>query len=172
MTRRLKVFIGTVAGCAILVLALWQTLPRWLPGVLSHWLPAGSRLELQGNLHWRQGGLALAGRVSPRKIACWPTSGRRGWLITGRWQLSSDKVSVDSACLSKLPGGDANSAPLALDQLQRELPSLDLTLNDLTLIPWQRYAGKLQLSSGPDGQRLHYQGPNLSAEAQLDENSS
>ena len=90
----------------------------------------------------------------------------------GRWQLSSDKVSVDSACLSKLPGGDANSAPLALDQLQRELPSLDLTLNDLTLIPWQRYAGKLQLSSGPDGQRLHYQGPNLSAEAQLDENSS
>ena len=90
----------------------------------------------------------------------------------GRWQLSSDKVSVDSACLSKLPGGDASSAPLALDQLQRELPSLDLTLNDLTLIPWQRYAGKLQLSSGPDGQRLHYQGPNLSAEAQLDENSS
>ena len=91
------------------------------------------------------------GRVSPRKIACWPTSGRRGWLITGRWQLSSDKVSVDSACLSKLPGGDASSAPLALDQLQRELPSLDLTLNDLTLIPRQRYAGKLQLSSGLTG---------------------
>ncbi len=90
----------------------------------------------------------------------------------GRWQLSSDKVSVDSACLSKLPGGDANSAPLALDQLQQQLPPLDLTINDLTLVPWQRYAGKLQLSSGPDGQRLHYQGPNLSAEAQLDENSS
>jgi hypothetical protein len=170
MTRRLKVFIGTVAGCAILVLALWQTLPRWLPGVLSHWLPAGSRLELQGNLHWRQGGLALAGaRFTAQDCLLANVGPTRLAYHQGRWQLSSDKVSVDSACLSKLPGGDANSAPLALDQLQRELPALDLTLNDLTFIPWQRYAGKLQLSSGPDGQRLHYRGPNLSAEAQLDE---
>ena len=135
MTGRLKVFIGTVAGCAILVLALWQTLPRWLPGVLSHWLPAGSRLELQGNLHWRQGGGVGGGAFHRARL---PAGQRRAdavGLSRGRWQLSSDKVSVDSACLSKLPGGDANSAPLALDQLQRELPSLDLTLNDLTLIP-------------------------------------
>ena len=170
MTRRLKVFIGTVAGCAILVLALWQTLPRWLPGVLSHWLPAGSRLELQGKLHWRQGGLALPGaRFTAQDCLLANVGPTRLAYRQGRWQLSSDKVSVDSACLSKLPGGDANSAPLALDQLQRQLPALDLTINDLTLIPWQRYAGKLQISSGPDGQRLHYRGPNLSAEARLDE---
>lgn len=159
-----------MAGCAILVLALWQTLPRWLPGVLSHWLPAGSRLELQGKLHWRQGGLALAGaRFTAQDCLLANVGPTRLAYRQGRWQLSSDKVSVDSACLSKLPAGDANSAPLALDQLQQQLPPLDLTINDLTLVPWQRYAGKLQLSSGPDGQRLHYQGPNLSAEAQLDE---
>ena len=172
MTRRLKVFIGTVAGCAILVLALWQTRRagcRECYRIGYRREPAG----IAGQFALASGGLALAGaRFTAQDCLLANVGPTRLAYHQGRWQLSSDKVSVDSACLSKLPGGDANSAPLALDQLQRELPSLDLTLNDLTLIPWQRYAGKLQLSSGPDGQRLHYQGPNLSAEAQLDENSS
>ncbi|MBB1225775.1 intermembrane phospholipid transport protein YdbH family protein, partial [Klebsiella pneumoniae] len=106
-----------MAGCAILVLALWQTLPRWLPGVLSHWLPAGSRLELQGKLNWHEGGLALAGaRFTAQDCLLANVGPTRLAYRQGRWQLSSDKVSIDSACLSKLPSGDANSAPLALDQ--------------------------------------------------------
>ncbi len=96
----------------------------------------GAGWNCRGNLHWRQGGLALAGaRFTAQDCLLANVGPTRLAYHQGRWQLSSDKVSVDSACLSKLPGGDANSAPLALDQLQRELPSLDLTLSDLTLIP-------------------------------------
>ncbi|XIF02964.1 hypothetical protein ACF0H2_07000 [Serratia marcescens] len=72
--------------------------------------------------------------------------------------------------MSKLPSGDANSAPLA-HQLQQQLPPLDLTINDLTLIPWQRYAGKLQLSSGPTG-NVCIIGVRISAPAQLDEKTA
>ncbi|MBS0975652.1 hypothetical protein, partial [Serratia rubidaea] len=61
MAKRLRIFIGIVAGMAILLAALWQTTPRWLPRVLSHWLPAGSQLTLQGPLRWQDGGLSLAG---------------------------------------------------------------------------------------------------------------
>jgi hypothetical protein len=86
----------------------------------------------------------------------------------GRWQLLGDKVVIDTACLSKLPASDTNSAPLALDKLQKQLPLLDVTINQLSIIPWQRYEGKLQLQSTANGQQLQYQGKNLRATAVLD----
>ncbi|CAI1625135.1 YdbH family protein [Serratia entomophila] len=169
MTKRLGVSIGIVAGGVILLAALWQTLPRWLPHVLSHWLPQGSRLELQGRPYWREGALRLDGaRFKAQDCLLASLGPTRLSYRQGRWQAVSDKIGIDTACLAKLPPGDAGSPPLALDQLQKQLPQLDLTVNDLTLIPWQRYAGKLQLTSRAEGQHLHYQGPNLSAEAQLD----
>ncbi|WP_154898704.1 YdbH family protein [Serratia ficaria] len=169
MTKRLKIFIGMVAGCVILLLALWQTLPRWLPSLLAHWLPQGSQLTLQGNLHWRQGGLQLDGaRFKAQDCLLANLGPTRLAYRQGRWQLLSERASVDTACLSKLPAAAADSPPLALDRLQKRLPPLDLTINQLTVIPWQRYAGQLQLSADAEGQRLHYQGRHLSAEALLD----
>jgi len=170
MTKRLKVFIGIVVGIVILLLALWQTLPRWLPRVLTHWLPQGSQLVLQGKLRWQQGALQLDGaRFTAQDCLLAAVGPTRLTYRQGRWQLIGDKLSIDSACLSKLPAGDANSAPLALDKLQKQLPLLDVTINDFTVIPWQHYAGKLQLQTSAGGQRLQYQGKNLSLEAVLDD---
>ncbi|WP_199635998.1 YdbH family protein [Serratia sp. PAMC26656] len=169
MTKRLKVFIGIVTGIVILLLALWQTLPRWLPRVLAHWLPQGSQLVLQGKPRWQQGALQLDGaRFTAQDCLLAAVGPTRLTYRQGRWQLIGDKLSIDSACLSKLPSGDANSAPLALDKLQKQLPLLDVTINDFTVIPWQHYAGKLQLQASAGGQRLRYQGKNLSVEAVLD----
>ncbi|MGQ8704896.1 YdbH family protein [Serratia sp. TSA_198.1] len=169
MTKRLKVFIGIVVGIVILLLALWQTLPRWLPRVLTHWLPQGSQLVLQGKLRWQQGALQLDGaRFTAQDCLLAAVGPTRLTYRQGRWQLIGDKLSIDSACLSKLPAGDANSAPLALDKLQKQLPLLDVTINDFTVIPWQHYAGKLQLQASAGGQHLRYQGKNLSVEAVLD----
>ncbi|WP_043912598.1 YdbH family protein [Serratia inhibens] len=170
MTKRLKVFIGIVMGIVILLLALWQTLPRWLPRVLTHWLPQGSQLVLQGKLRWQQGALQLDGaRFTAQDCLLAAVGPTRLAYRQGRWQLIGDKLSIDSACLSKLPAGDADSAPLALDRVQKQLPLLDITINDFTVIPWQHYAGKLQLHASAGGQRLQYQGKNLSAEAVLDD---
>jgi len=169
MTKRLKVFIGIVTGIVILLLALWQTLPRWLPRVLAHWLPQGSQLVLQGKPRWQQGALQLDGaRFTAQDCLLAAVGPTRLTYRQGRWQLIGDKLSIDSACLSKLPAGDANSAPLALDKLQKQLPLLDVTINDFTVIPWQHYAGKLQLQTSAGGQHLRYQGKNLSVEAVLD----
>ncbi|CAI1609247.1 YdbH family protein [Serratia plymuthica] len=169
MTKRLKVFIGIVTGILILLLALWQTLPRWLPRVLAHWLPQGSQLVLQGKPRWQQGALQLDGaRFTAQDCLLAAVGPTRLTYRQGRWQLIGDKLSIDSACLSKLPAGDANSAPLALDKLQKQLPLLDVTINDFTVIPWQHYAGKLQLQASAGGQHLRYQGKNLSVEAVLD----
>ncbi|WP_454878188.1 YdbH family protein [Serratia inhibens] len=166
MTKRLKVFIGIVMGIVILLLALWQTLPR----VLTHWLPQGSQLVLQGKLRWQQGALQLDGaRFTAQDCLLAAVGPTRLAYRQGRWQLIGDKLSIDSACLSKLPAGDADSAPLALDRVQKQLPLLDITINDFTVIPWQHYAGKLQLHASAGGQRLQYQGKNLSAEAVLDD---
>ncbi|WP_434460249.1 YdbH family protein [Serratia plymuthica] len=169
MTKRLKVFIGIVTGIVILLLALWQTLPRWLPRALAHWLPQGSQLVLQGKPRWQQGALQLDGaRFTAQDCLLAAVGPTRLTYRQGRWQLIGDKLSIDSACLSKLPAGDANSAPLALDKLQKQLPLLDVTINDFTVIPWQHYAGKLQLQASAGGQHLRYQGKNLSVEAVLD----
>lgn len=169
MTKRLKVFIGIVTGIVILLLALWQTLPRWLPRVLAHWLPQGSQLVLQGKPRWQQGALQLDGaRFTAQDCLLAAVGPTRLTYRQGRWQLIGDKLSIDSACLSKLPAGDANSAPLALDKLQKQVPLLDVTINDFTVIPWQHYAGKLQLQASAGGQHLLYQGKNLSVEAVLD----
>lgn len=170
MTKNLKIFIGIVAGVILLVITLWQTLPRWLPGALAPWLPEGSQLVLQGPLRWQHGALRLDG-VSFSAQGCAIANARQLSLAyqRGRWLLNSDRVNVDSACLSQLPASESNSAPLALDQLQTLLPPINLNINLLTLTPWQAYAGKLQLLSSANGQQLHYQGENITAEAALDE---
>ncbi|TQI80636.1 dicarboxylate transport [Serratia fonticola] len=170
MTKKLKVSIGVVVGVILLVMTLWQTLPRWLPHALAPWLPQGSQLVLQGPLRWQQGALRLE-RVSFRAQACLLANVNNLSLSYqhGRWRLDSERVNVDTACLSQLPTADAKGAPLALDRLQNQLPPLDVNITLFTLMPWQDYAGKLQLSSSAKGQQLHYQGANLSVEAVLDE---
>lgn len=170
MTKRRKVSIGIiVAGILLLIGILWQTLPQWLPRVIAPWLPQGSQLILQGTLHWQHRALHLDGasfklqgcmlaRVTSLSLA----------YRHGRWLLNSERVDVDTACLSALPVDNAAAAPLALDRWQRLLPSFDLNVNLFALAPWQAYAGKLQLVSAASVQRLHYQGEKLVIEARLD----
>jgi hypothetical protein len=170
MTKRLKVSVAILMGIALLLITLWQTLPRWLPRAIAPWLPQGSQLVLQGPLRWQQGALRLDGlKFSAQGCAIANVSDLKLSHQTGTWRVDGERVDVDTACLSKLPAAEGDSAPLALDQLQAMLPPLDLNIHLLTLAPWQAYAGKLQLSSAAGGQQLRYQGKNITAEAQLDE---
>ncbi|KFK94609.1 MULTISPECIES: YdbH family protein [unclassified Serratia (in: enterobacteria)] len=169
MTKRLSISIGIIAGMILLLITLWQTLPRWLPRALTPWLPQGSQLVLQGPLRWQQGALRISTvRFQAQGCVLADASALSLTYQAGHWQLNSDRLAVDTACLPKLPAGDTSKTPLTLDRLQRQLPPFDLNINRFTLTPWQFYAGKLQLLSSADGQHLHYQGENLSAEAVLD----
>jgi hypothetical protein len=170
MNKRLKIVIGVSAGGIILLAALWQTLPRWLPRLAAHWLPPGTQLTLAGPLRWQQGALQLPG-LSLRAQGC-PLAMVGATSLghaDGRWQLASERVSVDTACLARLPAGDGAGEPLSIDKLQQRLPALDVTVAHFTLLPWQQYAGKLQLHAASGGQQLSYQGDNLSLAAWLDD---
>ncbi|AHG22540.1 hypothetical protein Z042_25235 [Chania multitudinisentens RB-25] len=170
MTKKAKVFIGVVAGIALLLITSWQTLPRWLPRAIAPWLPPGSQLILQGPVRWQQGVLHVVGvRFSAQGCVIADAGGLRVSQQRGRWLLNSEHLTVDTACLTRLSGNDANHSPLTLDWLQSQLPPFDLNINLFTLTPWQFYAGKLQLLSSAEGQRLHYQGKNITADAALDE---
>ncbi|PVZ86682.1 YdbH family protein [Serratia sp. S1B] len=169
MAKKFKISIGIIAGIALLAMTLWQTLPSWLPRVVAPWLPQGSQLVLQGPLRWQQGALHLADiRFNAQDCSLVAVKAPSLSYRQGKWQLSSDQLNVDTACLAKLPV-ETDSTPLALDHLQNQLPPFNLSINLLTLSPWQAYAGKVQLSSSAQGLNLDYQGENLTVKADLDE---
>ncbi|WP_037383295.1 YdbH family protein [Serratia sp. DD3] len=169
MTKKFKIAIGILAGIVLLVVTLWQTLPSWLPRVVAPWLPQGSQLVLQGPLRWQHGALHLANvRFNAQDCSLVTVNALSLSYQRGKWQLSSDQLNVDTACLSKLPV-ETDSPPLALDRLQNQLPAFNLSINLLTLTPWQTYAGKVQLASSAKRFSLDYQGDNLTVKAELDE---
>ncbi|MEY4476100.1 MAG: hypothetical protein RL248_1867 [Pseudomonadota bacterium] len=155
---------------AISLVALWKTLPQWLPKVAEYWLPAGAQLRLAHSPVWHDGALRID---QLRYLAQGCTLADISQLSVGyqhgRWQLGAVKVALDTACLSKLPSSK-DSASQDLAYWQQQLSLLDLDIGNLLITPWQQYAGKLTLSSQDKlTQELHYQGQQLSFAATLDE---
>lgn len=169
MTKRLTLSIAIIVGVTLLLITLWYTVPRWLPFVLTPWLPQDSQLILQGPLRWQQGAVRINGvRFSVQGCVIANASELNLSYRRGGWLLNINQLTVDNACLSTLPADDTNSSPLTLDRLQSQLPQFELNINRFILAPWQFYSGKLQLLSSANGQRLYYQGENITAEAVLD----
>ncbi|MDV5139156.1 YdbH family protein [Chimaeribacter arupi] len=155
----------------------WLTLPRWLPAVVEHWLPAGTHLTLGGPLALTRTGLRLPPmtfRAGTCRLA--DSSAARLDYRHGRWVLTADSLTLDSACLSQLPAGAPGGAPFSPAAWQQRLPPLEIAINHLTLAPWQPYAGRLTFSSGAAGQHLRYLSretaangaPQLALDASLD----
>lgn len=167
---------------ALSLMALWKTLPTWLPAVTGYLLPSGSQLKLAHSPIWRNGALHIE-QLSYLAQNC--TLANVSQLSIGyhqdRWQLAAGNVVVDTACLSQLPSGnESNSSDHSLQNLaqwQQQLSHVDLNINNLLVTPWQQYAGKLALTSSARSQspqnnvtqELRYQGQQLSFAATLDE---
>ncbi|WP_376748129.1 YdbH family protein, partial [Pantoea septica] len=77
------------------------------------------------------------------------------------------QVTLDSDCLQKLPQSDRPGAPKSLAEWQQLLPGADIQLDNLTIAPWQEYAGRFDLSLAPAKQTLRYRGDNLNIDASL-----
>lgn len=156
-----------MAGIALLFITLWQTLPKWLPRVITPWLPAGSQLVLQGPLRWQHGALHIdAISFSAQACVIASVSGVSLSYQRSAWRLNSEQANLDTGCFSKLPT-ERGKTPFALDRLQNQLPPFDLTIGHFSVTPWPLYAGKMRVVSSDAGQRLQYWGQNLSAEAKL-----
>ncbi|EEQ11432.1 hypothetical protein ymoll0001_20020 [Yersinia mollaretii ATCC 43969] len=179
MTKCAKIVGWFLLISAISLMALWKTLPQWLPKIAQYWLPAGSQLTLASPPVWRDGALRIA-QLRYGVNGCTLANIHQLSLgyHQGRWQVGAGDVALDTACLSQLPAS-GESTPQNLAYWQQQLSVLSLDIAHLQITPWQQYAGKLTLTSsntkgaGPQtkfSQELRYQGQQLSFAATLDEN--
>jgi len=162
------VCLTTVLILLLLALILWKTLPRWLPDVVQHWLPAGTSLHLSGSQTWSDGTLSLPGlRYLAGECELAQTTHARLSQQSGKWTLEADTLNVDTACLSQLPKSTDNT-PISLADVRKSLPVGALVIHRLSVTPWQRYAGEVHLDN--DGTLLHLtsEGEDLTLDATLD----
>lgn len=168
MTRGLRRLLAALLALILLLLGLLLTLTHWLPRLAGIWLPENTRVELHGAPHWRQGRLVfpdvryLAGDCLLAQVAD-VGLGR----TQQRWQLDAREVALNSDCLQALPHSAMRDAPRSLAEWQQMLPGADIHLQQLSILPWQQYAGRFDLTLDKDLQQLRYQGDNLRIAARL-----
>ncbi|WP_459177476.1 YdbH family protein [Ewingella americana] len=162
------VCLSTVLILLLLALILWKTVPRWLPGLAQHWLPAGSSLSLSASPRWSDGVLSLPG-LSYQAGNCMLAQATNARLSKhrGRWALEADVLTVDTRCLSNMPAS-TDGKPLTLADIQNSLPAGSVIVRQLSVTPWQRYAGELHLQNDGAVQHLSLQGDALKLDASLD----
>ena len=168
MTRGLRRLLAALLALILLLLGLLLTLTHWLPRLAGIWLPENTRVELHGAPHWQQGRLVfpdvryLAGDCLLAQVAD-VALGR----TQQRWQLDAREVALNSDCLQALPHSATRDAPRSLAEWQQMLPGADIHLQQLSILPWQQYAGRFDLTLDKDLQQLRYQGDNLRVAARL-----
>ncbi|KAA6103518.1 MULTISPECIES: YdbH family protein [unclassified Pantoea] len=168
MTRGLRRLLAALLALILLLLGLLLTLTHWLPRLAGIWLPENTRVELHGAPHWQQGRLVfpdvryLAGDCLLAQVAD-VGLGR----TQQRWQLDAREVALNSNCLQALPHSATRDAPRSLAEWQQMLPGADIHLQQLSILPWQQYAGRFDLTLDKDLQQLRYQGDNLRVAARL-----
>lgn len=160
--------IGALTAALVLGggVAAWWALPYWLPPLLRPWLPAGAALRLPERPYWSQGALRLP-QLEYRQAGCPLLTLRQAALRyrQAHWQLQAATLALDSRCFSAGTGG--GSLP-TLSALQQALPPLNLTIDRLTLLPWQHYGGTLQLHNQNGRQRLGLNGEQLQLDVALE----
>ena len=168
MTRGLRRLLAALLALILLLLGLLLTFTQWLPRLAGIWLPENTRIELSGTPRWQQDALHLP-RVRYLAGDCELANVKDaalGWQQK-RWQLAASDVQLNSDCLQSLPPSTSSAAPRSLADWQQMLPGADIHLQKITLLPWQQYAGRFDLTLDKDVQRLRYQGDNLRVEARL-----
>lgn len=170
LKKSAQILLSIVVIIALLLWVLWKTVPRWLPVVASHWLPGGTQLVLSGSPHWSYGVLQLPG-VRYQAGDCTLATARNARLShnTGQWALKLDALTVDTACLAKLPKSESQST-LSLAEIQQLLPAGDVSIGQFSVTPWQHYAASVQLSNLDGIQHLSVNGDALKLDAVLDGN--
>lgn len=168
MNRGWKIALAGLMAVILLLIAMLFTITLWLPRLAGFWLPAETAITLDTRPRWQQGALRLSGlhyRVGDCELA--QVGGATLAYHRGRWQLAADNVTVDTACAADLAAADNHAAPRTLVEWQQMLPAADVSVRQLTIAPWQNWAGQLQLRLDPQRQHLQYQGKNLSLSAEL-----
>lgn len=162
---------GVLISAAVLttVAAGLVLTPRWwLPTVAGPFLPAGSRLALQGNVHWQHGQLQLPDiHFRYQQCQAVTVTGLALGLQRSLWQLSAANVAIDSECLAQMPSGESSSQPVSVAQWQQKLPDGHYRVEHLSISSLPALDGQLTLSSQNGVQTLILDGEQLQLTATL-----
>ncbi|AFJ47062.1 YdbH family protein [Shimwellia blattae] len=154
--------------CILLPLTLLLTLGHWLPGLAGIWLPAGTRIAIDARPRISLHALRIPD-IRYQVGECTLAHVRDVTLShPSRWSLHAAAVTLDTTCLAGLPpGAPSPGAPRTLAEWQQMLPRSWVTIDNLTLAPWQQYAGGLHLALSQEKQQLRYQGKLVDLSATL-----
>lgn len=169
MKGKYRAVIAIVLLIVLLLLTLLHTTGYWLPGFAGLWLPKGTRIALESGPRLTRNAIVIP---DLRYLAgeCQLAQVKNATLRhPSRWQLDVDSLTVNSACLSKLPAGaETDDAPRTLAQWQAMLPRSVLTIKRFSLDPWQQFAGSLSMALSPENQQLSFQGERLRVTARVE----
>lgn len=168
MKGKYRAAIALLLLVILLPLTLLMTLAQWVPTLAGIWLPVGTRIAFEKSPRLTRHALVIPDLrylVEECEIA-------RIENVTlshpSRWKLDIGELSVNSACLSKLPqSAPSTVAPKTLAQWQAVLPNTWITVHRLTLSPWQQWEGELRASLTPAVQEIAYKGELVSIKGRL-----
>lgn len=168
MKGKVRAIIALLLLLVLLPLTLFLTLAQWVPSLAGIWLPVGTRIAFDDSPRLTSRGLHIPDLryfVGDCQLA-----ELRDARLThpSRWRLVIGALDVNSACLSQLPESDAgDGAPRTLAEWQAMLPASWISIERLTLSPWQQWQGRLELALTPQIQQLSYQGESVKLQARL-----
>ncbi|TNV19470.1 YdbH family protein [Buttiauxella sp. B2] len=168
MKGKYKAIIALVLILILLPLTLLMTIAHWLPTLAGIWLPQGTKIAMEASPRFTRGAIIvpdlryLAGDCELATIKDATLSHPQ------RWRLHLDQLNLNVDCISKIPlDSSAPAAPRTLNEWQSLLPESLLTIDRVNITPFQQFSGALRLSLRPEQQSVHYDGPSLSVDAQL-----
>jgi hypothetical protein len=168
MKGKYKAIIALVLILILLPLTLLMTIAYWLPTLAGIWLPQGTKIAMEASPRFTRGAIIVpdlryfAGNCELATI--------KGATLSHpqRWRLHLNELNLNVDCVSELPvDSSAPAAPRTVKQWQSLLPESLLTIDKVNITPFQQFSGALRLSLTPERQSVHYDGPSLSVDAQL-----
>lgn len=168
MKGKYKAIIALVLILILLPLTLLMTIAHWLPTLAGIWLPQGTRIAMEASPRLTRGAIIvpdlryLAGDCELAIIKDATLSHPQ------RWRLHLNELNLNVDCISKIPLDNSTpAAPRTLSEWQSLLPESLLTIDRVNVSPFQQFSGGLRLSLTPEKQSIHYDGPSLSVDAQI-----
>uniref|UniRef100_A0A6V7KI40 Dicarboxylate transport domain-containing protein n=1 Tax=Bracon brevicornis TaxID=1563983 RepID=A0A6V7KI40_9HYME len=149
----------------LLVLVIWYTSPQWLAAVARRVLPEGASFILKSRPVWHQGVNTAGVRIAVGYCVLLDVDNIQLARAQQRWRVDIDRLTLDTACL---PASSDDAEPALLAQWQARLFAADINIGRLAVLPWDSYAGKVQLVIERQQLSLRYQSELLSLTAKVE----
>lgn len=168
MKGKYKAVIALLLLIILLPLTLAMTLGYWVPTLVGIWLPAGTRIVFNESPRLTRSGLYIPDLRYMAETCELATLKNVTLSHPSRWRLHAAAVNLNAACFNKLPQNDAvPGAPRTLAEWQSMLPNTWLTVDTLSVSPWEKWQGKLTVSLTEARQDIHYEGEHVNLHARL-----